>query len=60
MENKTRVNVTLCGRPGTSCCPVLSEEEDGNFQLVDDYNGKVTLTKAELLLLKEAIEQQVK
>lgn len=57
-QSKKPLNVKLCGRTG-SCCPVLSEETDGTFKLVDDYNGKVTLTKEQLLILKDIVNEQL-
>lgn len=37
-----------------SCCPIVEVTED-NITISDDYNGKVTLTKAEAKMLAEKI-----
>lgn len=57
-QSKKPLNVKLCGRTG-SCCPTLSEEVDGTFKLVDDYEGKVILTKEQLHILKDIINEQL-
>jgi hypothetical protein len=42
-----------------TCCPVIQESEDsGNYQITDDYGGKVKLTKEELKLLKDFLSKQ--
>jgi len=42
-----------------TCCPVIQEAEDsGNYQITDDYGGKVKLTKEELKLLKDFLSKQ--
>lgn len=46
--------VRLCKKG--SCCPIVSREDDGQFTITDDYNGKVRITKEELSMLKDAIE----
>lgn len=48
-----KLKYTMCGNKKTGCCPILSEVEDNKFTITDDYQGKVILTKEELLLLKE-------
>lgn len=42
-----------------SCCPVLTELEDNTFTITDDYNGKVTLSKDELILLKQFLDKNL-
>lgn len=56
---KDLINVTLCGRNNT-CCPVLKEQPDNTFTLTDDYEGKVVLTKDELILLRDALNEKIK
>lgn len=56
---KDLINVTLCGRNNT-CCPVLSEQTDSTFTITDDYNGKVILTKDELILLRDTLNEKLK
>jgi hypothetical protein len=51
-QQTIKIKYTMCGRPG-SCCPVITETEDNKFTITDDYDGKVTLTKDELSLLKK-------
>ena len=42
-----------------TCCPVLEEfEQQGQYQITDDYGGKVILTKEELALLKNFLKDQ--
>jgi hypothetical protein len=55
---KDLIKVTLCGRTNT-CCPVLSEQADNTFTLTDDYNGKVILTRDELMLLRDELNKQL-
>lgn len=42
--------VMLCGRK--YCCPTMTKLPDGRYQITDDYNGKVIITKeqAELIM----------
>ena len=56
---KDLINVTLCGRTNT-CCPVLSEQVDNTFTITDDYEGKVILTKDELILLRDTLNEKLK
>jgi hypothetical protein len=61
MENLTpkieRLKFTLCGNK--TCCPVLTEIENDNFTLTDDYEGKVLLTKEELVILKNFLNEKL-
>ena len=42
-----------------TCCPVIEEsEQQGQYQITDDYGGKVILTKEELALLKNFLKDQ--
>lgn len=62
MEHKNindLINVTLCGRNNT-CCPVLAEQPGDTFTLTDDYEGKVILTKAELIILRDTLNEKLK
>jgi len=38
-----------------SCCPIIKKVEENHFEVTDDYNGKVQLTKDQLIMFKEAI-----
>ena len=49
-ENK----IVLC--KAGSCCPTVLKDETGEqFTITDDFGGKVSLTKDELAMLKDAI-----
>jgi hypothetical protein len=47
--------IKLC-RQG-SCCPIVDRVSEDEFTITDDFEGKVTLTKDHLIMLKEAIEE---
>lgn len=53
-----RMKYVMCGNK--TCCPVLTEIEDNNFNITDDYNGKVLLTRSELVLLKNFLNEKLK
>jgi hypothetical protein len=62
-ENKNqpvnkRLKYTMCSN--NSCCPVISEIENNKFIITDDYEGKVTITRDELLLLKNFLNENLK
>jgi len=62
-ENKNqsvskRLKYTMCSN--NSCCPVISEIENNQFIITDDYEGKVTITRDELLLLKNFLNENLK
>lgn len=57
-ESGEKLKYTMCS--GKSCCPVLTELEDGMFTITDDFNGKVILTKEELSLLKTFLSNNLK
>ena len=42
--------ILSCGRG--ACCPELHDNEDGTYFIVDDYGGKVKLTKEQLKQLQ--------
>ena len=54
---KEKLKYTMCS--GKSCCPVLTETEDNNFVITDDYDGKVLLTREELTLLKDFLNKNL-
>lgn len=54
MELINQNTVRMC-RKGSSCCPVVEKVED-NFELSDDFGGKVKLTKDQFVMLKEVVE----
>jgi hypothetical protein len=56
-ESKEKLKYTMCS--GKSCCPILTELEDGTFTITDDFNGKVLLTKEELTLLKTFLSKNL-
>jgi hypothetical protein len=39
-----------------SCCPIIKKLENQSFEVTDDYDGKVLLTKEQLLMFKDAID----
>jgi hypothetical protein len=47
--------ITLCG--GRKCCPTLKIGDD--ITIVDDYGGKVTMTKEQAKILAEVIGKEV-
>jgi hypothetical protein len=47
-------SVKLCKQG--SCCVQVNKIEENRFEMTDDYDGKVVLTKEEFLMLKEAVE----
>jgi hypothetical protein len=55
MEFLNKNTVKLC-RPG-SCCPIVEKINNDEFIISDDYNGKVRLTKGEVEMLNDVIEQ---
>jgi hypothetical protein len=55
---RQRMKYTLCSNK--TCCPVLTEIEDDKFILTDDYEGQVVLTKEELGLLKNFLNENLK
>jgi hypothetical protein len=46
--------ILLCNKK--SCCPILEKISDDEFNLTDDYNGRVKLTKDDLVELKKALD----
>lgn len=50
-------NVLLCCGKGR--CPELSklEEKDDLYSLTDDFGGKVHLTKEQLMVIQEAVQE---
>ena len=54
----TSEKITLC-RQGSKCCPTVEREEDG-YVINDDFGGKVTLTKDQMLLLGDAVDVLIK
>jgi len=56
-QSQGKIKYTMCSNK--TCCPVLSETDDNNFTITDDYNGKVILTKEELLLLKNFLKDNL-
>jgi hypothetical protein len=54
---KERIKYTLCSN--NTCCPVLTEVDDNKFTLTDDYEGEVVLTKNELVLLKNFLNEKL-
>jgi hypothetical protein len=54
MELINSNTVRLC-RQGSNCCPIVEQAVD-NYEIKDDFGGKVTLTKDQFVMLKDAIE----
>lgn len=58
MSNSTKkLKYVMCG--SKSCCPVFTQIDDNKFEITDDYNGKVVLTKEELELLKTFLNKNL-
>ena len=56
MEIITNNQVRLC-RKGSGCgCPIVEKIDDDNYSIVDDYNGRIQITKDQLSMLKETAE----
>lgn len=53
-----KLTYRMCSKD--SCCPVLSEIENNKFMITDDYEGQVVLTKDELSLLKNFLNEKLK
>lgn len=50
-----KIKYTMCSNQ--SCCPVLEQVDDNKFTISDDYDGVVSITKAELKLLKKFLNE---
>ncbi|MCK4329657.1 hypothetical protein KAX02_07420 [candidate division WOR-3 bacterium] len=46
--------VMMCGRRNR-CCPVWTQQDDGNITITDDYDGIVVFTKEQWEIMKEKI-----
>jgi hypothetical protein len=53
-----KIKYTMCSN--NSCCPVLSEIDDNKFIITDDYEGQVVITKDELKLLRNFLNDNLK
>lgn len=53
-----KIKYTMCSN--NSCCPVLTELDDNKFMITDDYEGEVVITKDELKLLKNFLNENLK
>jgi len=53
-----RLKFTLCGNK--TCCPVLTELDNNQFSLTDYYEGSVLLTREELVILKNFLNEKIK
>ena len=56
-QSQQKIKYTMCSNK--TCCPILTETDDNNFTITDDYNGKVLLTKEELILLKNFLKDKL-
>jgi hypothetical protein len=54
MQFLSQTQIKLCCRNGS--CPIVERHSDNDFTIVDDFNGKVQITKEQLSILKNAIE----
>lgn len=54
MEFLGKNTIKLCCRKGS--CPIVEKVDDHTFTIVDDYAGKVTITKEQMGILKNTIE----
>lgn len=57
-NNNQRIKYTMCSNK--TCCPILTEIDDNSFTITDDYQGKVIITKEELKLLKNFLNDNLK
>jgi hypothetical protein len=57
-HRQEKIKYTMCSNQ--SCCPVLSEIDDNKFTITDDYEGQVVITKDELRLLKNFLNENLK
>lgn len=46
---------TLCGRNG-NCCPVVTQTNEQEFIITDDFGGSVKLTTEQVKLLQHVID----
>lgn len=53
-----KLKYTMCSKD--SCCPVITEIENDKFMITDDYEGQVVISKDELLLLKNFLNDNLK
>lgn len=53
-----KLKYIMCSKE--SCCPVLTEIENNKFTITDDFEGEVVLSKDELLLLKNFLNENLK
>ena len=57
MSDQNLLKYKMCANK--TCCPELSQLDESTFIITDDYEGKVTLTKEELGLLKTFLDQNI-
>lgn len=59
---KNENTIVLCRR-NKSCCPEISKitegDHKGSFELKDDYEGRVILTKDQLDILKDVLDSNL-
>lgn len=58
IKPQDKLKYTMCSN--NTCCPVLSELDNNQFSITDDYEGKVIITKEELILLKNFLNENLK
>lgn len=46
--------IKLCCKKGS--CPIVERVSDDKFTIVDDFDGKVQITKDQMTILKKVIE----
>lgn len=52
-----RLKYTMCSN--RTCCPVLTQIDNDKFTITDDYEGEVVLTREELGLLKNFLNEKL-
>jgi hypothetical protein len=55
MKVLSKTSVMLQCKAG-SCCPIINKIEENRFEITDDFNGKVILTKEQFVMLKESVD----
>lgn len=57
-SKKSLKKFVMCA--GKRCCPVITENNDGNYTITDDFGGSVLLEPEQLKLLKSFLNEIIK